>query len=215
MKRILVLGIISIVLLACVGVVSAVNLVNNGGFETPPLSSDYAFNIGSLPGWSITNDIDLIKTYNGWTASEGAQSIDLSGSVRGTISQTITTEIGSTYKLTFSMAGNPEGGQTPKILNVEINDNPAGSFSFTPTGMPGPGQWQFETITFTASSTTTKIAFIDATTEGNPACGVALDDIVVEKQQPIPTPEFPTMALPAALIIGLLGVVLFMQRNKE
>jgi len=34
-------------------------------------------------------------------------------------------------------------------------------------------------------------------------------------RDPISTPEFPTMALPAALIVGLLGVVLFLQRSKE
>ncbi len=32
---------------------------------------------------------------------------------------------------------------------------------------------------------------------------------------PLPTPEFPTMALPAAMIVGLLGAVLFMKRTKE
>jgi hypothetical protein len=32
---------------------------------------------------------------------------------------------------------------------------------------------------------------------------------------PIATPEFPTMALPAALIVGILGAVLFIQRSKE
>ena len=32
---------------------------------------------------------------------------------------------------------------------------------------------------------------------------------------PPPVPEFPTMALPAALIIGLLGAVLFIKRTKE
>ena len=34
-------------------------------------------------------------------------------------------------------------------------------------------------------------------------------------QDSIPTPEFPTMALPAALIVGMLGAVLFIQRIKE
>jgi hypothetical protein len=31
----------------------------------------------------------------------------------------------------------------------------------------------------------------------------------------IPTPEFPTLALPAGLIIGMLGVALFIQKTKE
>ncbi len=34
-------------------------------------------------------------------------------------------------------------------------------------------------------------------------------------KDPITTPEFPTMALPAALIVGMLGAVLFLQRTKE
>jgi uncharacterized repeat protein (TIGR01451 family) len=32
---------------------------------------------------------------------------------------------------------------------------------------------------------------------------------------PIPSPEFPTLALPVGLIIGMLGVVLFIQKTKE
>jgi hypothetical protein len=31
----------------------------------------------------------------------------------------------------------------------------------------------------------------------------------------IPSPEFPTLALPVGLIIGMLGVVLFIQKSKE
>jgi hypothetical protein len=32
---------------------------------------------------------------------------------------------------------------------------------------------------------------------------------------PIPTPEFPTMALPAALIVGLIGAILFIKSTRE
>jgi len=31
----------------------------------------------------------------------------------------------------------------------------------------------------------------------------------------IPTPEFPTIALPAALIVGIIGAVLFIQKSKK
>ena len=44
------------------------------------------------------------------------------------------------------------------------------------------------------------------------------DDVVLNVaciKDPIITPEFPTMALPAALIVGLLGFVLFIQKSKE
>jgi hypothetical protein len=43
------------------------------------------------------------------------------------------------------------------------------------------------------------------------------DDIIltVRLVQPIATPEFPTIALPTALIVGMLGAVLFIQGIKE
>jgi hypothetical protein len=36
-----------------------------------------------------------------------------------------------------------------------------------------------------------------------------------DKLCPIPSPEFPTMALPVGLLIGMLGVVLFIRKEKE
>jgi hypothetical protein len=36
-----------------------------------------------------------------------------------------------------------------------------------------------------------------------------------QPETPIPTPEFPTVALPAAFIIGLLGAVLFIKNSKN
>ena len=45
--------------------------------------------------------------------------------------------------------------------------------------------------------------------------GALLDDVTVEEENNVPVPEFPTVALPAALIIGLIGVVLFIQKSKE
>jgi hypothetical protein len=35
------------------------------------------------------------------------------------------------------------------------------------------------------------------------------------RKDPVPIPEFPALALPAALIVGILGAVLVLQRTKE
>jgi len=35
------------------------------------------------------------------------------------------------------------------------------------------------------------------------------------RKDPVPIPEFPVLALPAALIVGILGAVLVLQRTKE
>jgi hypothetical protein len=45
-----------------------------------------------------------------------------------------------------------------------------------------------------------------------------LDDVIMNVtciKDIIPIPEFPTMALPSALIVGLIGAVLFIQKSKE
>jgi len=43
------------------------------------------------------------------------------------------------------------------------------------------------------------------------------DDVVlsVSCTKDIPAPEFPTMALPAALIVGMLGTILFIRRDRD
>ncbi len=44
------------------------------------------------------------------------------------------------------------------------------------------------------------------------------DDVVLSvscTKDSIPAPEFPTMALPAALIVGMLGTVLFIRRDRD
>jgi hypothetical protein len=46
--------------------------------------------------------------------------------------------------------------------------------------------------------------------------GVLLDAVeIAEEGDNIPVPEFPTEALPAVFIVGMLGVILFLQRTKE
>jgi hypothetical protein len=50
---------------------------------------------------------------------------------------------------------------------------------------------------------------LPSTTDGVVTISVYVND------DPIPTPEFPSMALPAAFIVGLIGAVLFIKSSKE
>src|SRR5665647_2438499 len=97
MKKTITLGIVLVLLLACVGAVSAAELVNNGGFENPPLVDGVGFQenmVSGLTGWTIeSGNVDLIKEY--WVPYAGKQSLDLSGNVRGEISQPISGHLGS------------------------------------------------------------------------------------------------------------------------
>jgi hypothetical protein len=219
--RKLVLGGIILLLLACTGAGSAVtNLARNGGFEEPQLGADTGYvecPVGIVDNWVIGGaGIDHIRTY--WDPSEGIQSIDLSRRGRGNISQEIPTTAGRSYTLSFDIAGNPDYGLYEKLLLVHWGDQePYGPFAFTPSGYPVIGPQGWVTITLPGLpgyESTTRLTFEDVSTPSSP-CGVALDNIVVTLDETgsevvgsdavVPVPEFPSLALPAGLIIGIIG----------
>jgi hypothetical protein len=222
------LVLVSIILLALAGIgaaSAAMNLVNNGGFEQPQLGEGVGFAEcpdGVLTGWVIGGaGIDHIRTY--WDASEGKQSLDLSQLGTGSISQVIPTTADKSYTLSFDMAGNPEWGLTEKLLMVHWGDQPAyGPYSYTPSGYPviGPGGWQTVTLAdLPGTAGGTRLTFEDVTTPSSP-CGVALDNIIVTSEEStsrdlVPIPEFPTIALPAGFIIGLIGAVFYIRSTRE
>ena len=105
------------------GPVGAVELIVNGGFETPATTNGAftQYSGGSnFPGWSVLgNDVIVINTnYNegglGFNANRGLASIDLTGAGNtgptNGISQTIATGPGS-YRLSFFVGNaSPTGG---------------------------------------------------------------------------------------------------------
>ena len=222
MKRVLTLAIGLLLVLACVGTVSAgtaVNLVTNGGFEDPLITGDFGTYTGSgLTGWTTTGSIDLIHGY--WKSHSGAQSIDLAGNERGKISQTINTaEPDGTYTISFWLAGNPHIlYQGPKELNVYWDGEKVKSITFDTTGKTVDNMgWTLVTISgLKAKGKTTEIVFEQGETSNN-YIGVALDDISVVDpvDPPTPAPEFPSMALPAAMLVGFMGVVLYVQKSGK
>ena len=207
----------------CVGAVSA-ELVTNGGFESPvvgyPWSTILAGN--GLTGWTINyGSIDL--THDGWQSHSGDQSIDLAGNTPATISQTINTEEGKTYDLTFWLAGNTFT-QDPKSVNVYWNGGKVDSpVTFDVTGLNifktdgSFKSWRKVTISgLKATGSTTEIAF-EQVPSNDLRCGVMLDDISVvpADDPPIPAPEFPSLAFPAAMLVGFIGIILVIQKSRQ
>jgi choice-of-anchor C domain-containing protein len=215
----LLMGILMIALLAGVGTVSAApNLVTNGGFESPvlvPNSEGFLRITSGLTGWTIgPGNIDTVGPY--WTPSEGVQSIDLSGSRRGTIKQNIPTEPGKLYDLSFDLSGNPVGLPTQKSVEVFWNGVSQGISTFSTTGHTQLSMgWETEgRLLLPSTGTSTELRFVDRS-DGNGFYGVALDNIIVTEHKVIPSPEFPSMALPMAFIVGIIGAVLFVKNTKE
>jgi len=220
MRKLLLAGMVLLAFTA-IGAASAANLVSNGGFESPALGISAQYQLGmtrGVPSWTIdAGNIDLMKRY--WTPAAELQSIDLTGSQRGTISQILPTTKNGPYVLSFKMSGNFAcGAQTSRNVTVYWDGKPApiGTYSFQK-----PGFWSRTNMGWTAKSVvlpapataSTKLTFVD-TSSGTSTCGVALDDVIVE-QQVVAIPEFPAIALPVGLIVGILGVVFYIRSTRE
>lgn len=231
MNKITFLGLILGVFLICVGTVSAnEELVVNGGFEQPTVVKtlpNEALSGTSLNGWSITSatsksdgTIDLVSTL--WQPHSGSQSIDLSGNYPSQISQTINTvDNDGSYTMTFWMSGNAYKG--PECQDVPVKqlavywdgvklDNPY-TFDTSGTSFENMGWVQVTISGLKATKPTTEIAFKDIGPD-NP-CGVALDDISVVDPPVTPAPEFPTLTFPVAMMIGFIGVILYIRKLQE
>jgi len=236
MKRVLTLAIGLVLLLACVGTVTAgsgsANLVTNGGFEDPVVDNIAAYHAGSgLTGWTISpaagstignGGIDLLNS-NVWTphsGSTGNQMIDLAALEPGKISQTIpTTDLTGTYTISFWLAGNPHTAGK-KVLKVywdgnEVNPT-TGSLTFDTTGTSRSNMgWTEVTISgLKATKTTTELVFEQGATD-DLRCGVALDDISVVDPPVTPAPEFPSVAVPVAMLVGFIGIILSVQKFRK
>lgn len=149
------------------------NLVINGSFEQGPNTDGYLMRKPgdrSIQGWQVIHDtIDYIGTY--FPSAHGTRHVDLDGTPGfGGIQQIVTTEPGQKYKLTFSLAGNPQGAPSTKVMMAQAGNVSKRFAHAADTG------WTQQTIIFTANSSSTVIAFYSADKEGG-YWGPLLDNV--------------------------------------
>ena len=181
-------------------------LITNGSFEQTNFAGTFTtLSAGSfgLFGWSVANGgVDLINTY--WQAAQGSQySVDLSAGSAGSISQTINTVSGQDYRLTFYVAGNPDGDLV-KEMQVSVGGVPAIVFDAGGKSRSNMG-WRMETINFKGEGRATTISFSGM---NDSAYGMALDHVSVTT---VPEPESFAMLLAG---LGLVGVVARRRKNN-
>jgi choice-of-anchor C domain-containing protein len=155
-------------------------LLVNGSFEESPKPTERGFiqvEKGStqIRGWDVTQgNIDVIDSY--WPPADGKRSLDMNGVMKGGIAQTFKTVKGRKYRVTFSLAGNPEGGVGERKLLVSAADKRAEFvFNTAGKGLKDMG-WVTKTWEFTAVANQTRLEFASLT-EGQ--CGPALDNVSV------------------------------------
>jgi hypothetical protein len=133
------------------------------------------------------------------------RSVDLSQGNAGSVSQTIATTAGQTYKVFFSLSGNPDGGLGQKVAVTSVS----GSIPDIETYTVGPANnranmlWQRYSYTFTAFDTTSDLTFASAT---RTPYGPVLDNVSI-----VAVPEPETWAM---LIVGM-GLVGISARSRR
>ncbi len=162
--------------------IKAPELIVNGGFEDGPDVEVYVSldeKSTAMKGWTVTRgQIDYCVAH--WKAAEGKRSLDLHGSPGfGGVKQTIKTEKGKTYRVTFQMAGNP--GVATKLMTFEVFANKASKtfdFDCTDKSIEDMG-WIKKTWDFKADADETVLEIATAM-KTEAFAGPALDDVSVK-----------------------------------
>jgi choice-of-anchor C domain-containing protein len=168
-----------------------VNLIQNGSFESvaQATSSFYSVAAGdssTISDWTVVTasthpaggSVDVVSN-NYWNAEDGNYSIDLAGStgIPGGLYQDVATTPGAQYSLSFWSAVN--GDQKPGIRHTtRVSVNGSTVDKVHAVGVRRPLDWVQNTLTFTASSTTSRIEFQD-TTPGDTNEGPTLDNVAL------------------------------------
>ncbi len=169
---------------------SGVNLIQNPSFETIAGSTTSYLTVDAGDSTTISDwTVDTPSVYQGgggsvdvvsndyWNTEDGDYSIDLAGTtgVPGGLYQDVATTPGVEYTLSFWSAVN--GDETPgnsHTMGVTVNGSTVDTV--TALGVGRPLDWVQNTVTFTATSTTSKIEF-DDTTPTDQNQGPALDNV--------------------------------------
>lgn len=150
-------------------------LITSGGFDPPGSESVQSFE--SLVGaagaaklggdWEIlAGSVDLVGPSSA-QAAEGVQFVDLNGNDvagPGTISQVIATLPGHRYRLSFQLAGNPNGDPIVKSLTASIGTTTQ-NFTFDTTGHTNTNLgWVDKNVDALICSSTVRVTLTTTTT---------------------------------------------------
>ncbi|GAC1583972.1 MAG: hypothetical protein NVS3B7_19330 [Candidatus Elarobacter sp.] len=181
---------------------ASTNLIEDGGFEAHgPLTSWLSLGAGTaaIPGWRVTaGNVALVGRY--FRAFDGTNSLEVGSPGAATVEQTVATLPARRYRLSFALAGNPEGPPRVKQLVVSAGGTTR-TFTFDVSGRSRDAMgWARETLEFTARTRSSTIRF--SRLDGGAAAwyGPVIDDVsVVESgtaSESAPAPA--TTAAPAA-----------------
>lgn len=213
----------------CMGVSAWAAPFQNGSFESGSVVPCNTFNVAAgstiITGWTVSaGNLDWLGSPPscGWQPSQGAASLDMVGSVAGGIGgiqQTFDTVPGTSYVLSFDMAGNTGAPPVVKPLAVTINGVTT-NFTFDTTGRTGLAMgWVTQSIAFVATGTSSTVNFVSdvSAAGGTLNAGAALDNVRVGPASgPVSTADIPLDWAHWAAMLGIvLASVVLLSRRRD
>lgn len=194
------------------GSVAQAELITNGSFETPIITADSCKTYATVNNWSVAaGGISLVAGRpSGWganvAAEAGSQFLILNAAgAGGTITQSLTTTVGTTYELTFSYCAFSNGNNKTAHLIYHVGNVVSDTLAIDTTGVSTKllTGWLTKTISFVATSTSTTLSFGGNDISTNPGAlyGVALDNVACAA---VPEPSTTVLWL-GATMSGLLA----------
>jgi choice-of-anchor C domain-containing protein len=199
------------------------NMLNNGGFEQPALETGTLYqtlDAGKSPGltgWTIgKGSVDLVSA--GGQAATGSQFIDLNGNdtadQAGVISQKAAVVAGHRYRLSFQLAGNPNGDPAVKKVQASVADQQQ-TFTFDTTGHTNAKLgWVTDSLEACATNSSLTVTFTSLT-QG--IRGPNLDSVVLADVGSCGGTGWPWWVIALIIVVVLVAValvVLYVRRRR-
>ncbi|XXY50943.1 DNRLRE domain-containing protein [Sorangium sp. So ce269] len=148
------------------------DIVTNGSFEAPNVSTGSSSLYSSISGWQAAyGQIQIHDHASGMSPAQGNQHAELDASSSSGIYQNLTTIPGATYQLRFAFAARPGTNASQNVLGVVWGGQPVATLT------TGSSAWVTYTYTLVASGTTTRLQFNDLGISNG--LGTLLDDVRV------------------------------------
>lgn len=216
-KRVGVMLLTALLAICTTGMAHA-NLIQNGSFEDPTIPNGTWTQFPAIPNWVTYSGETMFEYQNNiWTgtAADGNQFVELAPNQPQSIAQTIVTDPGEIYTLSFAYKPRGDALDTNNWLEVGFSNGDGTGYSALGPDLHNPlgTGWTYYSYNFTATSQSTDIIFINDTTHNynwsSPSCGPFLDDVSVNSAR---VPEPSTLLLFGA---GLTGIGIIRRRRTK
>ena len=212
------IGFTALTFASLTGGAQAANLLANGSFEQPVLTSlstnvaYYSLGSTAITGWTVDRlpggdpvvQLTNNSAFPGLSGTDGVQWLDLTGNVgrgAGVLSDGVATTVGTSYLVSFDVgAVYYYGSYGPATVDLYVNNVLAGSYTVQ-VGNSNGFNWARYSYGFVGTGSPVKIGLYASTSLGSSNLGVGLDNVVLEAKAPV-APGVPEPASWALMIAG-------------